>query len=262
MAVYTDKQPVEKIQMADNFVNFIISQQTMTDIGNFGTDKYGKALFTPMTKGVPSGVTADFTTPAVAVKPLKVYHAGSLASSFAKIKKTYEASHPDTEVQLWSGGSGAIIDKVTKQNQYADVLASADTVLIPKNMYPKNATFDVNFARNSMVLCYTDKSRGSATINADNWYKVLAQNGVSYAISDPTSDPAGYRSLMTIALAERKYGDSVDLCNARRTLQQDNHENGRRYQNHRCHEPVTGWQETRHYKDRPGDCSVVESRDR
>lgn len=208
MAVYTDKQPVEKIQMADNFVNFIISQQTMTDIGNFGTDKYGKALFTPMTKGVPSGVTADFTTPAIAVKPLKVYHAGSLASSFAKIKKTYEASHPDTEVQLWSGGSGAIIDKVTKQNQYADVLASADTVLIPKNMYPKNATFDVNFARNSMVLCYTDKSRGSATINADNWYKVLAQNGVSYAISDPTSDPAGYRSLMTIALAERKYGDS------------------------------------------------------
>jgi tungstate transport system substrate-binding protein len=208
MAVYTDNQPVEKIQMADNFINFIISPQTMADIGNFGTEKYGKALFTPMTKGVPSGVTADFTTPAVAVRPLKVYHAGSLASSFAKIKKNYEASHPDTEVQLWSGGSGAIIDKVTKQSQYADVLASADTVLIPKNMYPKNASFDVNFAKNSMVLCYTDKSRGSSTLTADNWYKVLASDGVSYAISDPTSDPAGYRSLMTIALAERKYGDS------------------------------------------------------
>jgi tungstate ABC transporter binding protein WtpA len=181
----------------------------MADIGNFGTEKYGKALFTPMTRGVPSGVTADFTKPAVAVRPLKVYHAGSLASSFAKIKKIYEAAHPDTEVQLWSGGSGAIIDKVTKQNQYADVLASADTVLIPKNMYPKNASFDIDFAKNSMVLCYTDKSKGAATISADTWYKVLATSGVSYAISDPTSDPAGYRSLMTIALAERKYGDTT-----------------------------------------------------
>jgi len=208
MAVYTDNQPVDKIRMANNFINFIISEQTMADIGNFGVDKYGKALFTPMTKGVPSGVTADFTTPAVAVKPLKVYHAGSLASSFAKIKKIYEAAHTDTEVQLWSGGSAAIIDKVTKQNQYADVLASADTVLIPKNMYPKNATFDVNFAKNSMVLCYTNSSKGAASITADNWYKVLATDGVSYAISDPTSDPAGYRSLMTIALAERYYGDS------------------------------------------------------
>jgi tungstate transport system substrate-binding protein len=209
MAVYTDKQPVEKIRMADNFVNFIISPETMADIGNFGTDKYGKALFTPMTKGVPSGIVADFSTPAVAVKPLKVYHAGSLSSSFAKIKKVYETAHPDTEVQLWSGGSGSIIDKVTKQNMYADVLASADTVLIPKNMYPKNASFDVDFAKNSMVLCYTNKSREAASVTADNWYKVLAMDGVKYAISDPTSDPAGYRSLMTIALAERKYGDST-----------------------------------------------------
>jgi tungstate transport system substrate-binding protein len=208
MAVYTDKQPVEKIQMADNFINFIISSQTMADIGDFGKEKYGKGLFVPMTAGVPPGVTADFTTPAKAVKPLKVYHAGSLASSFAKIKKNYEATHPDTDVQLFSGGSAAIIDKVTKQNQYADVLASADTALIPKYMYPKNASYDIDFAKNTMVLVYTSTSDGAATINADNWYKVLATEGVSYAISDPTSDPAGYRSLITIGLAERKYGDS------------------------------------------------------
>ena len=48
MTVYNDKQPVEKIQMANNFINFLISHQTQADIGNFGVDKYGKALFTPM----------------------------------------------------------------------------------------------------------------------------------------------------------------------------------------------------------------------
>jgi tungstate transport system substrate-binding protein len=210
MAVLTSKQPVEKITMANDFITFLISPETQQDIADYGKVKYGKALFTPMSVYVPpapAGYVGDYSTPATAVKLLKVYHAGSLASSFAKLEKTFEKAQPDTDVQLYSGGSAAIIDKVNKQNQFADVLASADTVLIPKNLYTKNATFDVNFAKNSMVLVYTNSSEGSATITADNWYKVLAMNGVSYAISDPTTDPAGYRGLMTIVLSERKYGD-------------------------------------------------------
>ena len=214
MSVYNTKQPVEKIQMANNLINFMISPQTQTDIGNYGKDKYGKGLFTPMTAGLPptglpTGITADFTTPATAIKPLKVYHAGSLATSFAKLKKVYEAANPNTDVQLWSGGSAAIIDKVNKQNQYADVLASADSALIPNNLYPKNATYDVDFAKNTMVLVYSNTSKYANQITADNWYTILEKPDVTYAISDPTSDPAGYRSLMTIALAERKYGDNT-----------------------------------------------------
>jgi tungstate transport system substrate-binding protein len=211
MAVLTSKQPVEKITMANDFINFLISPQTQQDIADYGKDKYGKSLFTPMSVSVPTapaGYVGDYSTPATAVKLLKAYHAGSLASSFAKLEKSFEKAHPETDVQLYSGGSAAIIDKVNKQNMFSDVLASADTILIPKNLYPKNATFDVNFAKNSMVLVYTNTSKSAATINADNWYTVLATKDISYAISDPTSDPAGYRSLMTIALAERKYGDS------------------------------------------------------
>lgn len=209
MSVYNDKQPEAKIQMANNLVNFMISPQTQSDIANYGKDKYGKGLFTPMSAGVPKGVTADFTTPATAIMPLKVYHAGSLVTSFGKLEKLYEKEHTDTDVQLWSGGSGTIIDKVNKQNQYADVLASADTLLIPKNLFPKNATYDVDFAKNSMVLCYTNTSKYAGEVTPDNWYTVLARPDVRYAISDPTSDPAGYRSLMTISLSERKYGDAT-----------------------------------------------------
>ncbi len=211
MAVLTSKQPAEKITMANDFISFLISPQTQQDIADYGKDKYGKSLFTPMSVSVPTaaaGYVGDYSTPATAVRLLKAYHAGSLGSSFSKLEKSFEKAHLDTDVQLYSGGSAAIIDKVNKQNMFADVLASADTVLIPKNLYPKNATFDVNFAKNSMVLVYTNTSKSAATINADNWYTVLATKDVSYAISDPTSDPAGYRSLMTIALAERKYGDS------------------------------------------------------
>jgi len=72
MTVYNDKQPVEKIQMANNFINFLISQQTQADIGSFGVDKYGKALFTPMSISVPTataGYVGDYSTPATDLKP-------------------------------------------------------------------------------------------------------------------------------------------------------------------------------------------------
>jgi len=73
MAVYNDKQPVEKIQMANNFINFLISPQTQADIGAYGVDKYGKSLFIPMSVSVPNataGWVGDHTTPATDLKPL------------------------------------------------------------------------------------------------------------------------------------------------------------------------------------------------
>jgi tungstate transport system substrate-binding protein len=72
MTVYNDKQPVDKIRMSNNFINFLISAQTQADIGNFGVDKYGKALFTPMSVSVPTapaGNVGDYSTPATDLKP-------------------------------------------------------------------------------------------------------------------------------------------------------------------------------------------------
>jgi tungstate transport system substrate-binding protein len=75
MTVYNTKQPVEKIQMANNFVNFLIDPATQADIGSFGVDKYGKALFTPMTVEVPTAIAGwvgDYSTPATDLKPAPV----------------------------------------------------------------------------------------------------------------------------------------------------------------------------------------------
>jgi len=72
MAVYNDKQPADKIQMANNFINFLISPQTQADIGSYGVDTYGKSLFNPMSVSQPSttaGYVGDFTTPATALAP-------------------------------------------------------------------------------------------------------------------------------------------------------------------------------------------------
>jgi len=84
MAVYNDKQPVEKIQMANNFINFLISNQTQADIGNYGVAEYGKSLFIPMSVSVPNataGWVGDHTTFATAVSPSPAAAATTAAAS-------------------------------------------------------------------------------------------------------------------------------------------------------------------------------------
>lgn len=82
MAVYNDKQPVEKIQMANNFINFLISPETQADIGSYGVEKYGKSLFVPMSVSVPNataGWVGDHTTQATDLKPAAIAAATSAA---------------------------------------------------------------------------------------------------------------------------------------------------------------------------------------
>jgi tungstate transport system substrate-binding protein len=84
MAVYNPKQPAEKIQMANNFINFLIEPGTQADIGKFGVDKYGKSLFIPMTVEVPTataGWVGDYSTPATAIAPAPVTTAAPVAST-------------------------------------------------------------------------------------------------------------------------------------------------------------------------------------
>jgi len=54
-------------------------------------------------------------------------------------------------------------------------------------------------------LAYTDRSRFAAEVNAQNWTDVTTRPGVQVGRSDPTLDPAGYRALMAMQLAERYY---------------------------------------------------------
>jgi tungstate transport system substrate-binding protein len=79
MAVYNAKQPAAKIQMANNFINFLISKETQDNIGNFGVDKYGKSLFIPMSVQVPTataGWVGNYNTTATLIAPVPVRGAG------------------------------------------------------------------------------------------------------------------------------------------------------------------------------------------
>ncbi len=56
-----------------------------------------------------------------------------------------------------------------------------------------------------MALAYTADSAFADEVNPDNWFEVINREGVRLGISDPRLDANGYRSLMTVLLAESFY---------------------------------------------------------
>ncbi|OQY15455.1 MAG: tungstate ABC transporter substrate-binding protein WtpA [Desulfobacterium sp. 4572_20] len=70
---------------------------------------------------------------------------------------------------------------------------------------PAYADWNIRFATNRLVLCYTNKSKYAKEVNAQNWYEILLKKDVVWGHSDPNLDPCGYRSVMVLQLAEKYY---------------------------------------------------------
>lgn len=139
---------------------------------------------------------------------LKVLHAGSLSAPFKEVERLFEERFPNVDVQREAAGSTKTIRKVTELHKEADIVASADYSLVQDMMYPEYADWYIQFAKNSIVIAYTNDSRYAEEINQDNWYEIWRRPDVKFGFSNPNDDPCGYRSQMTIQLAELYYNDS------------------------------------------------------
>jgi molybdate/tungstate transport system substrate-binding protein len=142
---------------------------------------------------------------------LTMFHAGSLSVPFEAMEKAFEAKYPKVDLQREAGGSQACARKITDLKKPCDIMASADYKVIDKLLIPNYADWNIRFATNQLVLCYTNKSKFSGEVNAKNWYEILQRKGVIWGHSDPNLDPCGYRALMVLQLAE-KYYKSPGLC--------------------------------------------------
>ena len=136
---------------------------------------------------------------------LVMFHAGSLSMPFNDMEKAFEAAYPKVDLVREGSGSQQAARKVTDLKKPCDIVASADYKVIDKLLIPDFAEWNIRFASNQLVLCYTDKSKYADQINADNWYDIIQRKGVSWGHSDPNLDPCGYRALMVIQLAEKFY---------------------------------------------------------
>lgn len=104
-----------------------------------------------------------------------------------------------------NGASLELARRITELHRVPDVVALADEEVFPKLLVPRAASWYARFARNRMVLAYTDRSAAAANVSAANWYRVLQRPDVRVGRSDPTLAPVGYRTLAVYKLAEQYY---------------------------------------------------------
>ena len=140
---------------------------------------------------------------AAAMEKFIIFHAGSLTVPLAQIEKDFEAANPGIDILREAGGSTKMARMISELGKPADLMASADYKVIDKTLIPGKADWNIRFATNQLVLCFTDNSRYADRISADNWYEILQKKEVVWGHSDPNLDPCGYRSLMVLQLAEK-----------------------------------------------------------
>jgi molybdate/tungstate transport system substrate-binding protein len=161
-------------------------------------------------------VTTTLLAPAAGCRPtqpeleskLVIFHAGSLTVPIEELTTAFQAQHPDVTFETEASGSNTAARKISELGREADLVMSADYTVIDELLVPEFADWNVRFARNRMVIAYTDQSRYADEITAENWYEILTRDGVICGHSDPDADPCGYRTLMVWQLAEAYYGVS------------------------------------------------------
>jgi molybdate/tungstate transport system substrate-binding protein len=151
------------------------------------------------------GIAAPASSQSAPAGPLVVFNAGSLAKPFNDLLRAFVARHPAVRPAQENSGSLEAARKLTELGKIPDVIGVADYGVISKVLVPEHAGWFATFARNSMVLIYTDESIGAKEITGQNWWQVLLRPEVRAGRSDPALDPNGYRTLMAFQLAEKFY---------------------------------------------------------
>ena len=147
---------------------------------------------------------------------LVLFVAASLTKPIQPVLDAY-AARTGTVIQRESGASLEHVRKITELGRIPDLLLLADDEVIDQFLVPAHTTWHAQFARNRLVVAYTNRSRFAAEITRENWTDIVRRKGVEVGRTDPNLAPVGYRTLLMFELAERLYqrpGLSSSLLNA------------------------------------------------
>ena len=133
-----------------------------------------------------------------------VFNAGSLAVPLRAAFDSFAARTGHRFAQE-NAGSLETARKLSELGKIPDVIALADYEVFPQLLMPAHVTWYAQFARNRMVIAFTDRSHFANEITGENWWEVLQRPGVEVGRADPNQDPNGYRTLLVWQLAERHY---------------------------------------------------------
>lgn len=134
---------------------------------------------------------------------IKIFHAGSLSVPIGEVSKEFKKIRK-VEILAESSGSIEVVRKVTDLKKMPDLVAVADHQLVSM-LIPEYTDFYILFAKNEIVIAFSENSKFANEINEENWFEILQREGVKFGFSDPNFDPCGYRALIVLKLADLFY---------------------------------------------------------
>jgi len=135
---------------------------------------------------------------------LVIFEAASLSGPMRPLLDTF-ARRTGALVLEEHGASLELARRITELHRIPDVIALADHEVFPELLMPSATSWYATFARNRMVVAFTDRSRYASEISAENWRTVVLRPNVALGRTDPVLAPAGYRTLLVYRLAESYY---------------------------------------------------------
>lgn len=178
------------------------------EVGGRVLEDAGQEPYVTFSGAVPEELNGTDPPPPGDRVTLRVLHAGSLTVPFQRLKEAFEERFPGVVINLEAYGSVMAIKQVTELHTNASVVASADYTLIADLMADLTSWY-ATFARNSIVLAYTDMSIYSDEIDVENWPDVILRDDVVVGFSSPNDDPCGYRAVIVMQLADIHYSSSI-----------------------------------------------------
>ncbi len=131
-------------------------------------------------------------------KKLQIFCAGVAGGLVKKTAAMWDAVHPDCLVEVSMGGSVDLIHRV-QDGEPCDLMILADDTNIEKMLMPKYTESYLVWAGNQMVLAsVTDEN-----ITDKDWKDLLLAEDAVFTHMYPYGDPAGYRAVMTLMLADQ-----------------------------------------------------------
>ncbi len=130
--------------------------------------------------------------------------AASVTKPIRAVLDTFAAANHVT-YSVEPGASLEIARRINELGRNPDIVILADPDVFAQYIGPAKTSWYALFARDHMVIAYTPRSRGADRINASNWRDVVTSKGVEVGRADPSTDPSGYRALISMKLAEMYY---------------------------------------------------------
>lgn len=89
----------------------------------------------------------------------------------------------------------------------ADVVAISSTILSHRLIDVERASWSLPFARNRVVLAWTDSSRRAADIDSSTWRRIIVRRDTRVGRVDPARAAMGVNTLLAMQLAESHLGE-------------------------------------------------------